>query len=62
MSAEGDYLFGETKHLIEHGLNPEDVCKALNRTPSAIAKLAAKRNETEIARIFYQLKTQQQKG
>jgi len=53
---------GETKHLIAHGMAPIDVCKALNRTASAIAHLAHRRGETEIAKLFNQLKTQQTKG
>lgn len=52
MSAQGDYILGEVKHLASYGLTPVYISQVLEKKPATLAKFLRKRGEIELAIKF----------
>lgn len=52
MTAEGEYVLGEVKHLASYGMTPVYISTVLGKSPSTLSKFLRRRGEKELAADF----------
>lgn len=61
MKPETEYIINEVQHLLFCGMNAADITKALDRTPSSLAKLMYRNGYPELQAMFAKVRYEQGK-